>query len=488
MSVSETSQEPQKRIVTLDILRGIAIFGVTLVHISYKMYDSGFLFERLQSGEGFPFYVWILIVILGYFGTWHGFFLFISAIVNSYTFTNKAFRNIDLKKLLLKNTIGGLIVVAMGYLVEGFGYFGYFGHALRTGEWNTFSAFRGENFWIQTLQIIGLCLVINGFIQYLLYRDKGYEKTKRNLLIYTGLTVFILVITPILNHFIANADFWTEVTGRSWPDIYFVSANRSAGVWFLNILAGPKSPLFPYLTSAFIGAMIGIFLGSPKPKQKTLTWFSLGGVGLFIIGGILVMVSFITNFKIDPRIPFIDTTLPFSIIEEPPAVSTYLVRLGGQICLIMLLLRIVEFRGKGDKYANKLIYKYFRRWSSLSLTLYSLQILEILPRALLKVFFYDTGITTMNFMQEQSVDSIWWIILIIAFVLLFYELVIYILYNTKFVGSLEWLFVKIQELVSNIKSTKFNSSLMKKDVQWISFKEELISNPPEGIFENSQSL
>ncbi|HUT82877.1 MAG TPA: heparan-alpha-glucosaminide N-acetyltransferase domain-containing protein [Candidatus Bathyarchaeia archaeon] len=129
-----------KRLVTLDILRGIAIFGVTLLHISYKLYNSNQLFENIQNGTGMPFYVWILIVILGYFGTWHGFFLFISAVVNSYTFTKKAFNDIDLKKILLKNTVAGLIVVALGYLVEGFGYFGYFGHALRSGEWNTFGA------------------------------------------------------------------------------------------------------------------------------------------------------------------------------------------------------------------------------------------------------------------------------------------------------------------------------------------------------------
>ncbi|MBN1329467.1 MAG: hypothetical protein JXA54_08335 [Candidatus Heimdallarchaeota archaeon] len=464
---------PQRRLVTLDILRGIAIFGVTLVHISYKLYDSSKLFENIQNGIGMPFYVWILIVILGYFGTWHGFFLFISAIVNSYTFTRKAFNNIELKKIFLKNTIAGLIVVVLGYLVEGFGYFGYFGHAFRTGEWDSFGAFLGENSWIQTLQIIGLGLVINGIIQYFLYRNKGYEKIKRNLLIYCGLAILILLVTPLINYGIASLDIWSDVSGRNWPDIYFVSGNRSTAAWFLTIIAGPKSPLFPYLTSAFIGSMIGIFLGSPKPKMKWLTHFSLGGVGLFVIGGLLVVISIFTNFRIDPRIPFIDTGLPFSIIEEPPAIPTYMVRLGGQICLVMILLRIAEFRGKGDFYANKFILRYFRRWSSLSLTLYSLQILEILPRAFLKACFYDTEVTSINFMQDYSVDSIWWIVLIIAFILLFYEFVIFFFYKVNFVGSLEWSFVKLQNLVSKEKSTKINQALLKNEINWVSLKEDL---------------
>ncbi len=471
-NLKETKETPQKRLVSLDILRGIAIFGVTLVHISYKLYDSSELFNNIQNGIPMPFYVWILIIILGYFGTWHGFFLFISAIVNSYRFTRKAYNNIDLKKIFLKNTIAGLIVVALGYFIEGFGYFGYFGHALRSGEWDTFRAFIGENFWIQTLQIIGLGLVINGIIQYFLYRKNGHEKVKRNLIIFAGMAILILIITPLINHGIANLGIWTDVAGRSWPDIYFVSSNRSAAAWFLTIIAGPKSPLFPYLASAFIGSMIGIFLGSPKPKKRWLTHFSLGGVGLFILGGVLVVVSIFTNFKIDPRIPFIDTGLPFSIIEEPPAIPTYMIRLGGQICLVMLLLRLVEFRGKGEFFANKFIFRYFRRWSSLSLTLYSLQILEILPRAFLKACFYDTGVTTMNFMNDYSVGSIWWIVLIIAFILLFYEFVIFFFYKVNFRGSLEWLFVKLQNLVSKEKSVKINQALLENRVDWVSFKEE----------------
>jgi len=469
-SPTATATHPlPKRIVTLDILRGIAIFGMVLVHISYKLYDSSVLFERLSSGQGFPFYVWILIVVLGYFGTWHGFFLFISAIVNTYSFAKKARTVEKLGQLLLKNTIAGFLVILLGYLIEGFGYFGYFGQALRTGEWDTFRAFSGENFWIQTLQIIGFALIINGILQYFLFRKGGVSRERRNLLIYASLVVLILVVTPAINFGIANLSFWQEVPGRNWPDIYFVSDNRSTGVWFLTLLAGPKCPLFPYLVSAFLGAMIGIFLSSPQLKMRWLTWFSLGGVGLFVLGAILVVISFTTSFRIDPRIPFIDTSLPFSIIEEPPAIPTYMIRLGGQICLIMLLLRLIEFQGKGEVFANRPVVKYFRRWSYLSLTLYSLQILELLPRAFLKACFYDTGITSIDFLEHYTVTNIGYLILIIAFILIFYEAVIFIFYQIKFIGTLEWLFVSLQNLASSVKSAKINHALLNNQVEWVSF-------------------
>ncbi|MCF2144540.1 MAG: DUF1624 domain-containing protein [Candidatus Heimdallarchaeota archaeon] len=475
--IRQKTEEPQqtgtpKRIVTLDILRGIAIFGMVLVHISYKLYDSSYLFERISNGEGFPFYVWILIVVLGYFGTWHGFFLFISAIVNTYSFSKKARNQQDLGKLLVKNTIAGTLVIVIGYLVEGLGYFGYFGTALREGQWDTFRAFSGENFWIQTLQIIGFALIINGIVQFLLFRKGGVEKERRNIVIYVLLTIFILTITPLINFGIANLGFWQEVPGRNWPDIFFVDKNRTVAAWFLTLVAGPKAPIFPYLASAFLGGIIGIFLSNPKPKMRWLTWFSLGGVGFIIIGGILIVLSFTTNFRIDPRIPFADTTLPFSIIEEPPAIPTYMIRLGGQICLIMLLLRVIEFRGKGEKMANRPVMKYFRRWSYLSLTLYSLQILEILPRAFLKACFYDTGITEIDFMHHYTVSNIGYLILIIAFILVFYEAIIFIFYQIKFIGTLEWLFVTIQNLASKIKSAKINHSLLNNQVEWVNLAPE----------------
>ncbi len=473
---SEDTKEGPKRMVTLDVLRGIAIFGVTLVHISYKMYDPTILYDRLNSGEGFPFYTWILIGVLGYFGTWHGFFLFISAIVNSYVFTRKAYQNISLGQLMLKNTVAGLIIVGLGYLIEGFGYYGYFGNALRNGEWDTFRAFTGENFWIQTLQIIGIGLVINGIIQYFLYRNNGYKKYQRNLLIYAAIALVILSLTPIVNFAIENHYPWTNPDAGTWPDIYFISGERTTAVWFLNLVAGAKDPLMPYLTTAAVGAMIGIYLGRPKPEMRTLTWFSLAGVGLILIGGIFVVLGFTSGFRIDPRVPFSIGYLPFSTIEEPPAISTYMIRLGGQICLLMLILRIVEFRGKGNQYAKNPIWKFFRRWSYLSLTIYSMQIYEIVPRAVLKALFYDTGISSINFMQDLSVPSIWMIVLIVPFVLIFFEAVIIMFYRFKLVGSFEWIFVSLQNLISQTKSAKLHGDLLTDSVQWVSFKEDIIGN------------
>ena len=239
-----------KRLVSLDILRGVAIFGVILVHVSYKLFDASWLMDSFYSGNlSFSPFTWFLIVLLGYFGTWHGFFLFISAIVNSLTFSKKARMEHDMNKLLKKNVVGGVVIVFIGYLVEGLGYWGYFGTAIRSGDWSNFRPFLSENFWIQTLQIIGFALIINGFILFFLLKNEGYKKIKRNILIYVILIFLVLFSTPFLNDLISN----NYIPG--WPDIYVVSHYFNFKTMLLNIVIGPKFPLLPFLVSS---SVIGI--------------------------------------------------------------------------------------------------------------------------------------------------------------------------------------------------------------------------------------
>ncbi|MHA1198015.1 MAG: hypothetical protein ACTSQF_01475 [Candidatus Heimdallarchaeaceae archaeon] len=465
----EIPKELPKRLVTLDILRGIAIFGMILVHVSYKLFDASWLMDSINSGNlDFGVFTWILVVILGYLGTWHGFFLFISATVNSLVFARKIRAGVNPKKLLQKNIFSGTIIVVIGYFIEGFGYWGYFGTSFRdwavTGNFaESFSSFRpfvAEGFFIQTLQIIGLAIIINGIILYFLLKDKGYEKTVRNSIVYGVLTVCILFITPFLNDLIENTMI------PNWPDINSIGAYKSFGVWLLTMLCGPKFPLFPFLASAFIGSLIGVFLSNPKPKKKMLWNFIIAGVGLIIVGGIFVVIGFVR-----PDLSQIYHIFMFTSIENPPAVGFYMVRLGGQIILLMILLSQIEFKGKGEKFANRFVWKFFRRWGTFSLTIYSLHILELLPRFILTLVSRPT--TGINLMEHYVIpkELFWVIIFIVIYVLMFYELVIQIFIQVKMKGSMEWFFVKLQGLFSKVKSNKLDSGLKKEEIVWVSYEE-----------------
>ena len=451
----EESLVAPKRLVTLDFLRGIAIFGMTLFHILFKMYDVEGFMANPDEILNFPIIVLIIMGLFAYLGSWYGFFLFISSIVNSYVFTRKTKSGVNPSKLLIKQTISGVILIILAYFIEGIiGYYGDIGYSIRNLQWTNFEYFKIEFLWIQTLQIIGLCLIINGLLLFFLLRKEGYKRVIRNISIFICLTLIVLILTPFISNWIANSDWAYPPTEIGWADIQFVYQNRSVKTWFLTIINGPKQPLFPYLASSFMGALIGMILSNPKPPKRILIWFSLMGLLMIAAGIILIVVG-----------------LPFTFLEQPPAITTYLLRLGGQVCLLMVLLAIVEFRGKSSTFANRRIVKYFRRWSILSLTIYSLHILELLPRWLLSLILYK--IPGYNFMEEGIIGrgQEHWMFLAIIFVLLFYELIVRLFVLFKMKGSFEWIFVKIQNLFKGIKSTKITYDLLGDKIEWITFRE-----------------
>ncbi|MCG3215079.1 MAG: hypothetical protein KAS63_00020 [Candidatus Heimdallarchaeota archaeon] len=446
------SSYPSERIVTLDFLRGVAIFGMTLFHILFKVYDVNSFFTNVEEILNFPIIVLIIMGLFGYLGSWYGFFLFISSIVTSLVYTKKVRNNIDAKQLLKKSIVSGVILIIIGYLVEGFGYYGDFGYSIRLGTWTKFQYFMVELLWIQTLQIIGFCLILNGLILFLMMRKEGYMKEIRNITFYICLILFVFVLTPFASNWIANTN-WQFPAEVGWPDIPFVFNNRSAKTWIFSIIAGPKQPLLPYLATSFVGSLIGLFLAKPKPSKRILAWFSSAGIVLIAIGVILIVRGF-----------------PFTFLEQPPAISTFLVRLGGQICLLMLLLALVEFRGKGAKYSRNFIVKFFRRWSVLSLTIYALHILELLPRWILTLILQKQ--TGLNFMQENILKrgQEIWMFLVIVYILLYYNLVVRLLLHFKMKGSLEWMFVKAQDVFSGVKSSKLASALKDDKIIWSDYK------------------
>ena len=444
-----------KRLVTLDFLRGIAIFGMTLFHILFKMYDVESFMANQEEILNFPIILLIFMGLFAYFGSWYGFFLFISSVVNSFVFTRKVKTGSFPAKLLIKQTLTGIMLILLSYFIEGIlGYYGDLGYAIKEMTWTNFKYFKIEALWIQTLQIIGFCLIINGILLFMLLRNEGYKKTVRNVSIFAFLTLIVLIFSAFIPNWIASSNWQYSSIEPGWPDISFVYQNRSFRTWLLTIVNGPKQPLVPYLASSFMGTLIGMLLASPKPLKRMLVLFSAIGLLMIAIGVVLIVVG-----------------QPFTFLEQPPALSTYLLRLGGQICLLMSLFAIVEYRGKGEKFANRRLVKYFRRWSILSLTIYSLHVLELLPRWILSLILKK--IPGFNFLNEGIISrgQEHWMFLAIIYVLLFYELVVRLFLHFNMKGSFEWILVKFLSLSKSVKSSKIVSDLIGDKIEWIDYSE-----------------
>ncbi|MCG3223481.1 MAG: hypothetical protein H7647_03375, partial [Candidatus Heimdallarchaeota archaeon] len=172
------------------------------------------LFSSLSFGLS------LLMVIMAFFGGFAGYFVLISSVVNSLATTKSALKGIQPGKLLFKRLLTGVGILLAGRITETFGYYGYFGRVIRSGDsilqastWTdpfAVSFLWRRIFMMEALQIIGWCQIITGIIAFLLVRNGGAKKFVRNLIIYSGLAVVVLVATPFMWNWIDNLN-WSNL-------------------------------------------------------------------------------------------------------------------------------------------------------------------------------------------------------------------------------------------------------------------------------------
>ncbi|MCE7742822.1 MAG: hypothetical protein GOP50_10245, partial [Candidatus Heimdallarchaeota archaeon] len=270
------------------------------------------------------------------------------------------------------------------------------------------------------------------------------NKYLRNVIIYLVLGAGILAITPIV---------------KEWATL-IKPEERNFFSWFLNTLVLDYDVILPYLFSSFIGSILGMTLARPKNPKKIVM---RGGFSLMIL---LSLISFLLiYFKVA-------NNLPGTIFLKPPEIPTYLILTVGQIGAMILMLRLIEFRGRGGRFANNFIIRNFRMWSMVSLSVFILDAFEIYPRALLTLILWNT--TGINFLQTSiftGTMGLLWASLLGLFVLVFYQWAIWLWSKAKFKFGAEWIMIKIQTLLTKQKSKKLDPKIMLNEVEWIDFSD-----------------
>ncbi|MEA2071385.1 MAG: hypothetical protein U9O98_08855 [Asgard group archaeon] len=452
----------RSRIATLDFLRGLAIWLMTFLHAAANIYDSSVMTSNMDNFMNMPIGVIILAISLGFFGIWNSFFLLISAIVNSLSFSKRIQRGQEHEKALFKQLLTGVGLLIVNMIDNSFLYSGYFGTAFRTGDWsNTYPLYRGF-FEMGTLRIIAWALIINSILLYFLLRKNGYQKTKRNILVFGCLAIVILIITPFFHNWVDNMA-WTIPTNLpplvdlgenpSWPNVDFQALNASFKSWILTIFAGDIEPFFPYLATGFIGAIIGLFLVNPQPPKK-LPYIGCGiGAAIIGVGGAFVAMGMV------------------SLDSTRPPLGNYFIMLGAQLITIFLFLWLIEFRGKGEKFATNPIVKHFRLWGIISLTIYTLQIYELLPRLIIGNITNWIFNTNYNMVAGSvfGVGGEYKAILFAFIVILFFELLIYLWSRINFLLSFEWSIISITNMFTDQKSYRLNVQIMLNNINWVNY-------------------
>lgn len=455
------TEESTKRIVTLDFLRGAAIWMMVFFHASSHMYDYTWIADKFDNIYSFPIIVIIFLFVLLALGSWATFFILISASVNSFSMTKRASRGSDIKIGLYKQLFTGFGILFIGWLTESFtGMHGYLGYVIRDGDWTNFYPAWKALFVMKALQIIGWSIIINSIIHFLLMRNGGHKLYKRNLLIYCAIVLGILIITPFAHQWvdqmnwavpeslpISNIDYFS----KQWPGQYVQTNNPSFRTFVLVWLVGDQLPIFPCIGASFIGSIIGMSLAKENPTKKITLWGSIIGLAMLICGVILIVFGF----------PFLPT--------GRPSIASFLLQMGSQLLIIMLLLRLIEFRGRAKKFAKRRIIKYFRLWSMVSLSVFCLQIYEMFGRWLLTKIV--SPFSSIDFLQHGTFSyySIHWPMLAALFVILCFDILLRLWARINFVASFEWFVIRYQSLATKDISPRLDVDLMMNKIDWINF-------------------
>jgi len=467
------TKEAPKRYASLDFARGIAIMLMLFVHVIHACLDIEYLMSDAVLGTQ-PLAALMVPVFIPFIGGLAGFFLLISATSNMISMYRDLENGKTIRSVVFKQIFGGFLLLVFAMLCEGLiGYWGLVGDfflnlnnpantnwGLMMWRWNHF----------ETIHSIAWCLIINGCLQGLLSLNERW-KNKRNLIVTYGFMAIIIV---------AFTDtVWTGVGNilPGYPFADFPSGNGLMYPWigtesfweilrtpFLAVLASTIEPLFPYLAVSFIGSIIGIVLSKPKdeidksfPKKMLRIGGSMYGIGVAGIFVTLFLILKRNGYDIVYTINFYLTIIyhrywtpdnpMFNGVPQLAWLAQFLAVTGMSIMLLMLLLRLVEFRGVSEKFANKT--KIVRRFGTIAFTNYNNQWL----------FFIMWEIVSLMVSRDHYIPQLWAataLIIILTFGI--FILLNWLWEKIGYIGSLEWSIRSITNNAIPIRRERINDT------------------------------
>jgi hypothetical protein len=399
-----------KRYISFDFIKGVGILGVVCFHVLNVAFSEEV--DKIIAGDA-PILLLILGVVLLYLGYFDGLFILMSAIGNTISTRRQWNKNIEVMekkpaalKVFKNQAIRGCIIWVFGFISEGL----LNGLLLDVilGESDIWLGLGNHLFRINVLQTVGIAtIIISGIYAYCLY--KGWS-TKKILILALTLLIIILLLRPLVtelgnaymvdfrspwNNWI-NRDFWTNLT-------YMII------VPFINRF----TPLVPFFSLSLFGLIAGSYIGEGRITKNFLKWSYLSALFLFITA---IISGLILGFDLDS-----DNLFLFSFVAA------------GEIAIGTLILQLVDYRGKAEKFGKKTIF--FRRFNMLLLTIWSFQWVTIFP-----VLIFD-AVTRWGALDGKL--NGYQLLLLLAIVVLFWYLIVKLWEKVEFKGSFEWLTIAI---------------------------------------------
>ncbi len=378
----------------------------------------------------------VVFVPVFIFSHFRGFFLLISMVVHSYIVTKSLQKGVSRLSMLTKQLFAGFLIYFVGLINEGFfQYHGVFGNSLRSMTW------RIDKFnhilHTEALNSIGISIMIVGILFFFLSFRNGANKPLRNTIILAIIGINVVILSPFMYSIVSRVigsyvDLGGGILGYSYYDVQY--SYESIGEFFAKlgwaIIVGKEQPLFPFLATVCIGAIIGNNIAQENPKRI------ITGIGM-IAGGVITVIG-VMLLLFEGNI--LAALMGISDAVHPP--WFYCILTGLQVLILSGWLRAYEFNPKRDmvKYSKRT--RFFRRWGLVSLTLYVLQFyVEYLCLWVGEVIF---GIP---FTTRWGVTSFLPVIIMMVIVVVIWDLVFRFWEQLKFIGTFEWFLSSLNSIV-----------------------------------------
>lgn len=414
---------PIKRIVTLDILRGLSMLALVTFHAVDKTMYPG----HLENYSDLPIGQLIIFGFIFYFASWRALFVIISAIANTYAYEEALRSGVNPIRHFLKQIFWSILLLAWGIIVQlFFNPYSGINDYIVTGVFNWNNSLINLN-WSDALETIAVCLFITTVCQLILSGFKSHRNGILKIVVYgiIALAVFILR-NPVLNYFETRFGL-IPVNIVSMPQNNFKEVHRA---FWMGLLIGYQEPLFPYLATFAIGNIFGILLSAPNlsSHKKKFIIGSYSSAVIFVALGFLLWI--------------LRDNMYFGGDYMIPPDWFFFIGLGFQIIVITAFLHAYDFSRRAERRVNRT--KLIRRAGLISLTIFTLQPLDLIPRAFLTLLFED------NYIIRGSLDF-WPAILCGSVVLLFWIGLIALWGLINYILSIDYIFVIIRRLLAGKK-------------------------------------
>ncbi len=491
--MGELAYRKMKRFASIDFLRGLAIVMMLLLHVVMDVFAIDEYINKLDQVGAINL---LALLIFPYLGGLAGLFLMVSAMGNMVGMRKNLEKGFDTWSIAKKQVVGGFLIVIFAHILEAtLGYHGSLGQIMdhlnnldgAGTEWSV-DAWRSNGYHFETIHTIGWCVILNGIVQgYIASKWDLQNDGKKVIKIYWILAGIVLLMTPVVWELVSTLipgypwenSMWKPVIGESpWYDFIIM--------FFVNPLAAPVEPIFPYLATSFLGSLIALHMTEPKGSfDRSFVKKIFGfGVFMFIVGFIGVVILLVGLGDFDAAIDLYKVIYDHRKWTSDAGVTggwfwQWMTLNGASLMIVTMAIRVAEYRGNTEKFAR--ITTFFRRFGFVAFTVYIIQWIYFVMHFV--VSSASPGVDPYARMPWIGT----WLTLILTLVV--FNILLKLWSKKGFIGTVEWMIVTIANRLTLVKKQigskekekwwqkgRLNVEGAFDDPEWVSFDVENVDD------------